>query len=364
MTTQGGFSQGGFSQGGFSQGGFSQGGFSQGAYGMPGGVGFTLADGFANPITMGSLVTHRDATAEPITTSHVRPEPTRDPTALERWEPWVRATIAQQQLLSDVVVTRSGDRAIVASHTAGPLADLQAPDVPTFKRQLALVLSWAELREERASEILAQIDNQLAFLSAVVYMHPTRTPRTLELLAVAIQFAVNVEMRVKHELACWRPVEYSPQVQPMITTPGHGSLPSGHATQAYISAYVLLQLLELPEMGSTNLQLQRQAARIATNRVIAGVHFPADSMAGRMLGQALGEYFVSRALASPKACNKYAFYGLRVDDKEFHPSRQPFKATGAGSIYDVSVSGTPVPADVLAHLWTRAKDEWPKSVFT
>ena len=44
--------------------------------------------------------------------------------------------------------------------------------------------------------------------------------------------SVLVEMRFKHELACWRPADYSFQVQPMITTPGHGSLPSGHCTQS------------------------------------------------------------------------------------------------------------------------------------
>ena len=83
-----------------------------------------------------------------------------------------------------------------------------------------MVLSWAELRNERATEIMAQIDPQYAFLSSIVYMHPDRTRRTFELINILLQFCVYVEMRFKHALACWRPVEYNAQVQPMITTRG------------------------------------------------------------------------------------------------------------------------------------------------
>ena len=66
----------------------------------------------------------------------------------------------------------------------------------------------------------------------------------------------------------------------------------GHATQAYAVAYVLKELLNLdpatnPAHAMVIDQLDRQAARITTNRVMAGVHFPVDSMAGRMLGVAL-----------------------------------------------------------------------------
>ena len=53
------------------------------------------------------------------------------------------------------------------------------PPLAAFAHQLELVLNWAELREERAGEILAQIDNQFPFFGSVVYMHPARTPRTL-----------------------------------------------------------------------------------------------------------------------------------------------------------------------------------------
>ena len=58
-------------------------------------------------------------------------------------------------------------------------------------------------------------------------------------------------------------------------------------------------------------QLMRQAARIAINRTITGVHFPADSMAGAMLGLAIGQYLIARATG--KGClYPVAFDGTKV----------------------------------------------------
>ena len=51
---------------------------------------------------------------------------------------------------------------------------------------------------------------------------------------------------------CYRPVEYNAEVQPMITTPGHGSFPMGHATQAYAVAHVLKLLLSLHPVTRTH----------------------------------------------------------------------------------------------------------------
>ena len=61
--------------------------------------------------------------------------------------------------------------------------------------------------------------------------------------------AVLVEMRFKHELACWRPADHSYQIQPMITTPGHGTLPSGHCTQSYMVYELLKALLNTMREG-------------------------------------------------------------------------------------------------------------------
>jgi len=174
---------------------------------------------------------------------------------------------------------------------------LERPPVATFRAQLDWVERYSDLRLARTTEILAQIGMQTDFWGMIAYLHPARTPKSLEILNATLRLAIMVEMRFKHALACPRPLEYSPQVQPMIPTPEHGSLPSGHSTQAYIIAVVYRELLRAVGRSSPLLeeQLMRQAARVAINRTVAGVHFPVDSAAGRVLGTTLGEYFVARA---------------------------------------------------------------------
>ena len=73
---------------------------------------------------------------------------------------------------------------------------------------------------------------QYAFWASVVPLYPLRHPRTLELIQLAIRLAKYVEMCFKHTLSVRRAHEYSPQIQPIIQTPGHGAFPSGHATEA------------------------------------------------------------------------------------------------------------------------------------
>lgn len=247
-----------------------------------------------------------------------------------------------------------------------PLVQLTRPPRSTFDVQLQQVLAWAELRAERTAEILAQIDNQYPFWGMVVPVHNGRMPRTLELLEVATQFAVFVEARFKHELNCWRPVDLSPQVQPMITTPGHGSLPCGHCTQAYMVARILRELLNEPTDGERHIQLQRIAARISINRVIAGMHFPADNIAGRLLGESLAEYMIARCLPG-RSWQPRAFDGSPGSDEApvfspstaYNPFAQALDGKAAPAFY--KPLGTPctfnLGGPLLASMWQMAADE-------
>lgn len=320
-----------------------------------------------------ALISSRDATFDPSDqTAHSFPlPPVGDEAQLERWEPWVRAYVGIQELVSPLhfgpMAQGKGGLQLSylaqqgSSFVATPVVAIERPSERVFEKQIEQVLGWAELRDDRAAEILAQIDPQYAFWGSVLPLQPQRVKRTLELINIVLQLAVYVEMRFKHELGCWRPYQLSPQVQPLITTPGHGSFPSGHATQAYIVANVLKALLKLDPDQDTALtaQLDRQAARIATNRVVAGVHFPIDSMAGRLLGTTLAEYAVAR-FTSASSWTERTFDGSKLKGSEdLDPQKQALHTAKRPPYHVIgSASQTPAVSEVLKHLWTKAQDEW------
>ena len=288
---------------------------------------------------------------------------------MDRWESLVRAYVAVGEMLQGISFQQTSTAfQMFSSASSGPvslIAEIERPVEATFAQQIPMVLSWAELRYERANEILAQIDPQYALWSSVVYLHPDRTKRTFELINILLQFCVYVEMRFKQALACWRPVEYNPEVQPMITTPGHGTFPMGHGTNAYAVAHVLEKLLKLDQDTKFQPaidQLQRQAARITTNRVIAGVHFPVDSMAGRMLGVAIGEYFVGRCTGGidpPQSFMNRTFNAGYADGHsttDFNPFDADQDLDG-GTFYSSNAGPNVQYSELMEYIWGKAREE-------
>jgi hypothetical protein len=165
-------------------------------------------------------------------------------------------------------------------------------------------------------------------------------------------------MRFKHAFACPRPVELSAQIQPMIPTPGHASWPSGHATEAYMVATMLRELLPPDEVGHE--QLQRLAARIAVNRTVAGLHYPVDSAVGRLLGTALGDFFVARCRGG--TVHERGFDGPRFHNGAGHAidfdPRVPLDG-GPDGYYQLKPAPGRVAASALMKvLWQQARAEW------
>jgi hypothetical protein len=105
-----------------------------------------------------------------------------------------------------------------------------------------------------------------------------------------------------------------------------------------------------------------QAARIAINRTVAGVHFPIDSAAGLVLGLTLAKWFVG-------CCKPGVDYGAwTFDGSQYQPADRdfylsdffaggelkPFAAVATAGATATSQAALPS----LGWLWQRAVAEW------
>ena len=171
----------------------------------------------------------------------------------------------------------------------------------------------------------------------------------------------------------------------MIQVPGHGSTPSGHSTEAFAAAMVLIRLTTANKnpvycAELSVVQLLRQAARIAINRQVAGLHFPVDTAAGAVLGMTLGSYLVQRLIPTAHY-NAWSFDGDAYDpcadfkwleyyDPKLDDHGRPIGQTEVYSkvddvvrlvvfpISDVNPVTLGDPSPILNWIWARACGEW------
>jgi hypothetical protein len=254
------------------------------------------------------------------------------------------------------------------------LVRMKAPSSTVLQDQLDLVNGYADLRGDRAREIVSQMTPQYAFWGSVVPIYPARHRRTLELIGLVLRLAKYAEMNFKNAFAVLRPHELSPQIQPMIQTPAHGSFPSGHCTECFAVARVLYELVSensgAGQAATDQLheQLFRQAARIAINRTVAGMHYPIDSMAGQLLGLGVADYILAR-LGAGVATGSVDAWELDASSQAKVPAGTDFTgtellnfATGARitQTYAAKLAVTvPVaPSPNLEWLWKEARAEW------
>ena len=220
---------------------------------------------------------------------------------LRKSHSWTHVYLLLQELLSHTKITVIPSNESISVGFGKSKATLHRPSMVQLNDQLQWVVDLHDLREDRGAEILSQSGDVLPYLGQIIPIRPDRTPATLVLIDALVQFCMFVHFRLKHDFSVPRPADLSPQVQPLISTPGHSSYPMGHATEAYAVATLMDYLVTSASRSNPNAatvlsevrtQLYAFAYRISFNRLVAGVHFPVDHMAGAHLGRFLGMEFL------------------------------------------------------------------------
>ena len=237
-----------------------------------------------------------------------------------------------------------------------PATEIRRPSQAFFGKQLVWLRAYADLRSDRLSEVQMQLGDALSFFGALHHLDNGRRSNTLMLLDIVRNFAIHIETPMKFFCRAARPIDYAPEVQPMIQTPDHSSFPSGHSLEAFAIAAVMhrLQTRQDPAEGIAGKRGPslpfRLAHRIATNRTVAGVHFPVDSRIGAHVGCLIGDLVWSLARG-----------------EDFVPGNPDMGADDADfllSEFDPKRSGTSQkikPVSVLGEIWKKAEREWPVS---
>lgn len=170
-----------------------------------------------------------------------------------------------------------------------------------------LVRSLKGMRKEKAEEIDEQargFDVQtVSSVQSVVgsVMVPPRPHARMARTAVLNNVVAPI-FYFKLKFKRGRPFMCCPNVEPMYPRghefyPAHPAYPSGHSTQAHAIAYFYARLF--PQLMD---DLMTAAGAIAKNREIAGLHYPSDSLAGKLLAREVVDYLLQRQRFHALAC--------------------------------------------------------------
>jgi len=172
---------------------------------------------------------------------------------------------------------------------------LVLPSYPFPNEEVTLRGYIPQQRATHAHEIYSQAVNFMRsiwpVLDAFGNLHvPAPKLKTIELLTLLADTLMAPIFQLKTQINRGRPWHEFQNFDPMVGFkknetfyPGHPAYPSGHATVAHAVALVLSEIAPIAP-GKDPIQA---AADVATNREIAGLHFPSDSEAGRVLAKHL-----------------------------------------------------------------------------
>lgn len=156
---------------------------------------------------------------------------------------------------------------------------------PETRAELDQLLALQAARtpaQQRSIENHREYDHVCQAILQAAHGDLRSAPRTRALLTHVEQDASLAVFHAKRRFQRARPHQLEPRLHPCIAVPGHPAYPSGHALQGYLVARVLS--LIFPESRDA---LTSAGTLIGHEREIAGLHYPGDARASRILGEAL-----------------------------------------------------------------------------
>lgn len=125
------------------------------------------------------------------------------------------------------------------------------------------------------------------YLHALVAMlvwvlEPAKAWLFLPLLAMSLAIERPLYWLLKNSLRRPRPQEAIPGFRSLITASDRFSFPSGHSAGAFLLSTTLFLVY-----GSVAIPMFVWAFGVALSRILLGVHFPADTLAGAFMGSVI-----------------------------------------------------------------------------
>jgi undecaprenyl-diphosphatase len=120
-------------------------------------------------------------------------------------------------------------------------------------------------------------------VSVAVVILAAGEPSALLGFVIATALALVLQCHLKRRLGRPRPCQRPDGPPQRVPIPDHGSFPSGHSLHAAMAAVVVAW--QAPLLAPA---FALVALLIATSRVVLGVHYPSDVVAGAALGVILG----------------------------------------------------------------------------
>ncbi|RLQ23580.1 phosphatase PAP2 family protein [Seongchinamella sediminis] len=113
-------------------------------------------------------------------------------------------------------------------------------------------------------------------------LDPEGAALLVPLLALALIAERALYWLLKNSLRRPRPQQSVPEFRSLITASDQFSFPSGHSSGAFLLATALMVVY-----GAAAAPLYLWALAVALSRVLLGVHFPGDTLAGALMGGAI-----------------------------------------------------------------------------